>query len=106
MTEEALDIMSPDTEVSDEQLRMIDQDADLRKACEDIFVAQNVLAREQMSAADADEQLRLFHQRRRRARLRYIGAAILSAAAVLVAAVFLLKPKAAKEQGLFFEAVS
>ncbi len=106
MTDEALDIMNDGTEVSSEQLRMIDQDADLRKACEDIFVAQNVLAREQMSAADADEQLRLFHQRRRRARLRYIGAAILSAAAVLVAAVFLLKPKAAKEQGLFFEAVS
>ena len=106
MTDEALDIMNAGTEVSSEQLRMIDQDADLRKACEDIFVAQNVLAREQMSAADADEQLRLFHQRRRRARLRYIGAAILSAAAVLVAAVFLLKPKAAKEQGLFFEAVS
>jgi len=106
MTDEALDIMNAGTEVSSEQLRMIDQDADLRKACEDIFVAQNVLAREQMSAADADEQLRLFHQRRRRARLRYIGAAILSAAAVLVAAVFLLIPKAAKEQGLFFEAVS
>ncbi len=106
MTDEALDIMNAGTEVSSEQLRMIDQDADLRKACEDIFVAQNVLAREQMPAADADEQLRLFHQRRRRARLRYIGAAILSAAAVLVAAVFLLKPKAAKEQGLFFEAVS
>lgn len=106
MTDEALDIMNAGTEVSPEQLRMIDQDADLRKACEDIFVAQNVLAREQMPAADADEQLRLFHQRRRRARLRYIGAAILSAAAVLVAAVFLLKPKAAKEQGLFFEAVS
>lgn len=106
MTDEALDIMNAGTEVSSEQLRMIDQDADLRKACEDIFVAQNVLAREQMSAADADEQLWLFHQRRRRARLRYIGAAILSAAAVLVAAVFLLKPKAAKEQGLFFEAVS
>ena len=106
MADEALDIMNAGTEVSSEQLRMIDQDADLRKACEDIFVAQNVLAREQMSAADADEQLRLFHQRRRRARLRYIGAAILSAAAVLVAAVFLLKPKAAKEQGLFFEAVS
>lgn len=106
MTDEALDIMNAGTEVSSEQLRMIDQDADLRKACEDIFVAQNVLAREKMSAADADEQLRLFHQRRRRARLRYIGAAILSAAAVLVAAVFLLKPKAAKEQGLFFEAVS
>jgi len=106
MTDEALDIMNAGTEVSSEQLRMIDQDADLRKACEDIFVAQNVLAREQMPAADVDEQLRLFHQRRRRARLRYIGAAILSAAAVLVAAVFLLKPKAAKEQGLFFEAVS
>lgn len=106
MTDEALDIMNAGTEVSSEQLRMIDQDADLRKACEDIFVAQNVLAREQMPAADADEQLWLFHQRRRRARLRYIGAAILSAAAVLVAAVFLLKPKAAKEQGLFFEAVS
>lgn len=106
MTDEALDIMNAGTEVSSEQLRMIDQDADLRKACEDIFVAQNVLAREQMFAADADEQLWLFHQRRRRARLRYIGAAILSAAAVLVAAVFLLKPKAAKEQGLFFEAVS
>lgn len=106
MTDEALDIMNAGTEVSPEQLRMIDQDADLRKACEDIFVAQNVLAREQMPAADADEQLRLFHQRRRRARLRNIGAAILSAAAVLVAAVFLLKPKAAKEQGLFFEAVS
>lgn len=106
MTDEALDIMNAGTEVSSEQLRMIDQDADLRKACEDIFVAQNVLAREQMPAADADEQLRLFHQRRRRARLRNIGAAILSAAAVLVAAVFLLKPKAAKEQGLFFEAVS
>ena len=68
MTDEALDIMNAGTEVSSEQLRMIDQDADLRKACEDIFVAQNVLAREQMSAADADEQLRLFHQRRRRAR--------------------------------------
>ena len=106
MTDEALDIMNAGTEVSSEQLRMIDQDADLRKACEDIFVAQNVLAREQMPAADVDEQLWLFHQRRRRARLRYIGAAILSAAAVLVAAVFLLKPKAAKEQGLFFEAVS
>lgn len=106
MTDEALDIMNAGTEVSSEQLRMIDQDADLRKACEDIFVAQNVLAREQMPAADVDEQLRLFHQRRRRARLRYIGAAILSAAAVLVAAVFLLKPKAAKEQGLFFEAAS
>ena len=106
MTDEALDIMNAGTEVSPEQLRMIDQDADLRKACEDIFVAQNVLAREQMTAADVDEQLWLFHQRRRRARLRYIGAAILSAAAVLVAAVFLLKPKAAKEQGLFFEAVS
>lgn len=106
MTDEALDIMNAGTEVSSEQLRMIDQDADLRKACEDIFVAQNVLAREQMPAADVDEQLWLFHQHRRRARLRYIGAAILSAAAVLVAAVFLLKPKAAKEQGLFFEAVS
>ena len=106
MTDEALDIMNAGTEVSSEQLRMIDQDADLRKACEDIFVAQNVLAREQMPAADVHEQLRLFHQRRRRARLRYIGAAILSAAAVLVAAVFLLKPKAAKEQGLFFEAAS
>ena len=106
MTDEALDIMNAGTEVSSEQLRMIDQDADLRKACEDIFVAQNVLAREQMPAAAVDEQLGLFHQRRRRARLRYIGAAILSAAAVLVAAVFLLKPKAAKEQGLFFEAVS
>lgn len=106
MTDEALDIMNAGTEVSSEQLRMIDQDADLRKACEDIFVAQNVLAREQMPAADVDEQLWLFHQRRRRARLRYIGAAILSAAAVLVAAVFLLKPKAAKEQELFFEAVS
>ena len=104
MTEEALDIMSADAEVSQEQLTMIDQDADLREACEDIFVAQNVLARQQMASPDVEEQLSRFHKRHRRARMRYIWGAALSAAAVLIAAILILKPNKKTEEGLFFEA--
>lgn len=106
MTEEALDIMSPDTEVSDEQLRMIDQNADLREACEDIFVAQNVLARQQMASPDVEEQLNRFHSRHHKARIRNIAAAVLATAAVLIAAVLILKPSQKKEEGLFFEAAT
>lgn len=106
MIEEALDIMSPDSEVSDEQLKRMEQDADLKEACEDIFVAQNLLARQQLQSTDVEEQLSRFHRRHRRARIRYIFAAALSAAAVLIAAVFVLKPKQQKDDSLFFEAVN
>ena len=44
MTEQAIDIMEPGHQVSDEELRQIASDNSLREVCQDILVIQGELA--------------------------------------------------------------
>ena len=48
MTDEVLDIMQPGNVVTDEQLAMIDSNADLREACQDVMMIKSILAEQPM----------------------------------------------------------
>ena len=61
MTDEVLDIMQPGNVVTDEQLAMIDSNADLREACQDVMMIKSILAEQ----ADAEKALHKLQQRRR-----------------------------------------
>ena len=53
--EEAINIMEPGAEPTDEQLDRIQEDADLREACQDIMIMQGILAEEKESAEPRPE---------------------------------------------------
>jgi len=89
MTEEILSIMQPESPITDEQLAMIDNNADLRKACEDVMMLQGMLAEK----PDTEAALQRFHERHRPASRRWLyWSAASVVAAVFVGALFLLWP--------------
>lgn len=55
MTEQAIDIMEPGHQVSEEELRQIASEENLREACQDILVIQGELA----PKADTETALRV-----------------------------------------------
>lgn len=75
--EEAIHIMEPEAELTDEQLRMVENDAELREACQDIMILQGMLA-------DNKKTTRTFSL----PAIKWIAAA----AALFVGAFFLLWP--------------
>jgi ferric-dicitrate binding protein FerR (iron transport regulator) len=88
MTDEVLDIMQPGNVVTDEQLAMIDSNADLREACQDVMMIKGILAEK----ADAEKALHKLQQRHRARRRNLYWAAGLAAAALFAGALFLLWP--------------
>lgn len=77
--EEAINIMEPGTEPTDEQLDRIQDDADLREACQDIMIMQGILAEEKGIGKKSSFP-----------RILMIA---LAAAAVFAGAIFLLHPQ-------------
>ena len=77
--EEAINIMEPGAEPTDEQLDRIQDDAELREVCQDIMIMQGILAEEK--------------ERGKKVSFPRILWIALAAAAVLAGAIFLLRPK-------------
>ena len=88
MTDEVLDIMQPGNVVTDEQLAMIDSNADLREACQDVMMIKGILAEQ----SDAEKALHKLQQRHRARRRNLYWTAGLAAAALFAGALFLLWP--------------
>lgn len=87
MTDEVLDIMQPGNVVTDEQLAMIDSNADLREACQDVLMIKGMLAEQ----GDTERALHKL-QRHHRARRRNLYWAASLAAALFAGALYLLWP--------------
>ena len=87
--EEAINIMEPGAEPTDEQLDRIQEDADLREACQDIMIMQGILAEEKESAEPRPE-LPVKDNASSFPRILMIA---LAAAAVFAGVFFLLHPK-------------
>ena len=98
MNEEAIEILEPGAHISSQQLDAIQNDADLREACQDLMTVQSVLAD---SHFDTEAALKRFHEAHtttpsRRYRLaplprRFTILRLLGAAAVFLGAIFLLR---------------
>ncbi|MCR5131663.1 MAG: FecR domain-containing protein [Prevotella sp.] len=87
MTDEILNIMQPESPITDEQLAMIDSNADLREACEDVMMLQGMLAEK----PDTEAALQRFHEKHRKSSRRWLYWSAASVVAALFAgALFLL----------------
>jgi len=91
MKEEAIILMEPGAAVNGNRLS---EDAELRETCEDIFLAQLQLAKPQEQLPDVEAKLEEFHDHvRKHRRLRPYVWSVMAAAAAIVAAVYILRPK-------------
>lgn len=99
MIDEAIEMMQPGADLSDDQVARLETDGPLRETCEDIFTAQTVLARQTVPQPDAEAALRRFHHRQQAAKHRPSAVRVvrlagwLTAAAALIAAVLILRPQ-------------
>lgn len=97
MNNDAIDIMEPGTQPTDEQLRRLETDAQLSADCLDLFLASQALGCTQPRQPDVEAQLRRLHSRidqpqvARRTSLKRLW--WLAAAAAVVLAVVVWWPK-------------
>lgn len=97
MIDEAIILMAPDAELSDEQIVRMEGDDRLNEACQDIFLASNILAHEHEPKPDVEAALKRFHQKNNmttdipKENKRHLRPLWISlAAAAIIATVFLL----------------
>lgn len=94
MTEEAIMLMEPGAMVNRGQIDCLAHEPDLRETCEDIFLAQLVLAQKQEQVPNVEAKLTEFHDRvDKHRRMRPIVWTAIAMAAATLAAVFFLRPK-------------
>lgn len=89
MTDEVLNIMQPGNVITDEQLAMVDTNADLREACQDVLMIKGMLAKQ----ADTEKALRKLKRQHLTLHRNLYWAAGITAAALFAGALFLLWPK-------------
>lgn len=95
MTDEIIEIMEPKASISDERLKQLDIDAELKEGCEDVFMAANLLSqKENLLSIDVEKELNDFHSRMdKRRRLPNKLIAALVAAACIVGIMFMVLNK-------------
>jgi transmembrane sensor len=103
MTDDALDIMEPEAEISDQMVEKLNCETDLAEACRDIALAASAQRRKQ-EKVDVEARLNQFHRRhhqRKIIKLSIIG--IMTAAAIFAGLLFILKYQNNTNQ-IFFNA--